>query len=179
MLKTKEKCSCCLGFILLYFYNWYYTHTHTYIYIYIYRPQPWLTIHCSCIVLIQENKPTGRNNNYLLVIWISSTCFRRWFSPSSGALDCVYSLWYNAPKKLPAGDEAEVEQSYTTVPEMHGHINTKCTVLTLHFLIHCLFMDSWKPQLVARFMATKHPFDGYNSFIVLVWIIIITSIPPG
>ena len=39
----------------------------------------------------------------LLIISISSTCFGRQFRPSSGALDCVYSLWYNAPTMLPAG----------------------------------------------------------------------------
>jgi len=37
------------------------------------------------------------NNNGLLIILISSTYFGRWFRPSSGALDCVYSLRYNAP----------------------------------------------------------------------------------
>jgi len=29
--------------------------------------------------------------------------------PSSGALNCVYSLWYKAPTMLPAGDQDEVE----------------------------------------------------------------------
>jgi hypothetical protein len=29
--------------------------------------------------------------------------FRAMIRPSSGALDCVYSLWYNAPTILPAG----------------------------------------------------------------------------
>ena len=38
----------------------------------------------------------------LLIILISVTCFRRRFRPSSGALDCVYSLWYKAPTMLPA-----------------------------------------------------------------------------
>jgi hypothetical protein len=48
------------------------------------------------------------NNNGLLTIPISSTCFGQWFSPSSGTLDCVYSLWYNAPTMLSAGSlEAE------------------------------------------------------------------------
>ena len=47
--------------------------------------------------------------NFLLIITISSTCFGRKFRPSSGALDCVYSLWYNAPAMLPAGDKYEVE----------------------------------------------------------------------
>jgi hypothetical protein len=28
--------------------------------------------------------------------------FGRWFRPSSGTIDCVYSLWYNAPTMLPA-----------------------------------------------------------------------------
>jgi len=40
----------------------------------------------------------------LLTISISSTCFGREFRPSSGALDCVYSLWYKAPMMLPAGN---------------------------------------------------------------------------
>ena len=35
--------------------------------------------------------------------------FRTWFLPSSGALDCVYGLWYNAPTILPVGSlEAEL-----------------------------------------------------------------------
>jgi len=33
----------------------------------------------------------------LLIISFSSTCFGRKFRPSSGALGCVFSLWYNAP----------------------------------------------------------------------------------
>ena len=49
------------------------------------------------------------NNNGLLIIPISSTYFGRWFRPYSGALDCVYSLWYNAPTMLPAGSLDEVE----------------------------------------------------------------------
>ena len=36
----------------------------------------------------------------LLTISISSTCFGREFRPSSGALDCAYSLWYKAPTML-------------------------------------------------------------------------------
>jgi len=47
--------------------------------------------------------PTRCNNNGLLINTIISTCFGRRFRPSSGALDFVYSLWYNAPTKLPAG----------------------------------------------------------------------------
>jgi len=40
-----------------------------------------------------------------LIISISSTCFRRYFRPSSGALDCVYSLWCMPP----AGDQDAME----------------------------------------------------------------------
>jgi hypothetical protein len=50
----------------------------------------------------QYRSPTRCNINGLLIITISSTCFARWFRPSSGAIDCVYSLWYNAPTMLPA-----------------------------------------------------------------------------
>ena len=39
----------------------------------------------------------------LLTISISSTWFGRLFRPSSGALDCVHSLWYKTQTMLPAG----------------------------------------------------------------------------
>ena len=35
--------------------------------------------------------------------------FRAIIRPSSGALDCVYSLWYNATTMLPAGNLVEIE----------------------------------------------------------------------
>ena len=37
-------------------------------------------------------QPTTCNNNGLLMILVSSTCFGQLFSPSSGALDCVLQL---------------------------------------------------------------------------------------
>jgi hypothetical protein len=43
------------------------------------------------------------------MIAINTTYFGRKFRKSSGALDCVYSLWYNAPTMLPAGNLDEVE----------------------------------------------------------------------
>jgi hypothetical protein len=48
-------------------------------------------------------QPTRCINNSLLIIPINSTCFGRWFRSSSGALDSVYSLWYNASTMLPVG----------------------------------------------------------------------------
>jgi len=39
-----------------------------------------------------------------LVSWMScNSCFGRCFRPSSGALNCIYSIWYYSPKLLPAG----------------------------------------------------------------------------
>ena len=44
-----------------------------------------------------------------LLIPISSTCFRRWLRPPSGASDCAYSLWYITPSLLPpAGNSVGV-----------------------------------------------------------------------
>ena len=40
----------------------------------------------------QYRQPTRCNNNGLLIIPISSTCFGQLFCPSSGALDCVLQL---------------------------------------------------------------------------------------
>jgi len=48
--------------------------------------------------------PNRCNNNGLLIIPISSTCFGRLFCPSSAAIDCVYSVWYNVTTMLPAGN---------------------------------------------------------------------------
>jgi len=31
--------------------------------------------------------------NFLLLFLVGSTCFGRCFRPSSGALDCIYSIW--------------------------------------------------------------------------------------
>ena len=47
-------------------------------------------------------------HNGLLIIPVSSTCFGLKLRPSSGALDCFYSLWYNALTMLPTDslDEA-------------------------------------------------------------------------
>ena len=38
-----------------------------------------------------------------LLFLVSSTCFGRCFRPSSGALDCIYSIWQYSSKLLPAG----------------------------------------------------------------------------
>ena len=72
----------------------------------------------QCVLYRQ---PTRCNNNGLLIIPISSTCFGRWFRQSSGAPDCLYSLWYNAPTKLPAGSlDAEFLRIQTTGRQHRG-----------------------------------------------------------
>jgi hypothetical protein len=65
--------------------------------------------------------------NGLLIIPISSTCFRRWFRPSSGALDCVYSSWYNAPMMLLASrlDAVELHPAYRPATSW-VHYTTSC-----------------------------------------------------
>jgi len=48
------------------------------------------------------------------MISISST------RPSSGALDCVYSLWYNAPTMLPAGHQQAASSVHCTTSCKHS-----------------------------------------------------------
>jgi hypothetical protein len=92
--------------------------------VFVYRKNILLTI------IQPTNQPTRFKNNGLLIIPISSTCFGRYFSPTSGALDCVYSLWYNAPTMLPAGNLDEVEQ----VPPHPGYRPAKSW---LHYTTSC------------------------------------------
>ena len=47
----------------------------------------------------------------LLIISNGLTCFGRYFRPSSGALDRVYSLWYKSPTMMPDGDQDAVNTS--------------------------------------------------------------------
>ena len=53
---------------------------------------------CPCIVSIIRNWwPTRCKFWFIYLYPISCTCFRRYFRPSSGALDCIYSFWYSPP----------------------------------------------------------------------------------
>ena len=46
---------------------------------------------------------------------VSATCFGQSFCPSSGAIDCVLQLWYNATTMLPAGHRLAISWvHYTT-----------------------------------------------------------------
>jgi hypothetical protein len=50
-----------------------------------------------------------------LLFLVSSTCFGRCFRPSSGALYCIYSIWYYSPKSLPAGVMDELKQQFQLI----------------------------------------------------------------
>ena len=50
-------------------------------------------------------QPTRCNNNNFINNFNQLNMFR----PSSGALDCVYNLWYTALTTLPASDQDEVD----------------------------------------------------------------------
>ena len=63
----------------------------------------WLTSASKCLRNNNINSQLDATIITVLIISISSTCFGRYFRPSSAALGCVYSLWYKAPTMLPAG----------------------------------------------------------------------------
>ena len=76
-----------------------------------------LTITSNC--LVNQNawykQPTRCNNNNFIDNFNQLNMFRGDnFAPSSGSLDCVYSLWYNAPAVLPGGDQDGDELSSTS-----------------------------------------------------------------
>ena len=113
---------------------------------------------------------TRCNNNSIIVIPISSTCFGRWFRPSSGALDCDYSLWYNAPTMLRAGSLDAVEPlpdyqpvtswvHYTTsckhslVFMRMGEIIVRNMLSWLELLINLIVESSW---LFVLFLSVMH-----------------------
>jgi hypothetical protein len=81
-------------------------------------------------------QPTRCNSNGLLVSPINSTCFGRWFRPSSRDLDYVYSLWYNAPTMLPAGnlEAEEILRSSSVVPPLPVY---RPTTLWVHYTTSC------------------------------------------
>jgi hypothetical protein len=43
--------------------------------------------------------------------FVSSACFGQCFRPSSGALDCIYSIWYYSRRLLPGGVLDELRRS--------------------------------------------------------------------
>jgi len=83
---------------------------------------------CNFRILCRYNNINSRLDAMMIIlsISISSTCFGQEFRPSSGALDCVYSLWYKAPTMLPAGDQDEVELTSSWSPASSVLYTTSC-----------------------------------------------------
>jgi len=75
---------------------------------------------------------------------ISSTCFGRWLRPSSGASDCVYSLWYNALTMLLAGgqDAEHPDHRLATILMLAGVMDEMEHMFHLIHQ-HCCQLVSW------------------------------------
>ena len=52
----------------------------------------------------EYRQPTSCNNNVLLIIPVTSTCFGQLFTHLQEHQTVCYSLWYNVPTMLPAGN---------------------------------------------------------------------------
>jgi len=80
-----------------------------------------------------------------LLFLVSSTCFGRCFRPSSGTLDCIYSIWYYSLKWLPDGVLVELElisssSSNSTKAlasgDVFAHHQEHLTLFTVSGIIH-------------------------------------------
>ena len=80
---------------------------------------------------------------------VSSTCFGWCLRPSSGALDCIYSIWFCLPVLLPAGVMDEMELTYRSALHVSGdvfaHHQEHLTVFTASDIVHryCCRLVSW------------------------------------
>jgi len=64
--------------------------------------------------------PTRCNNFgvFIYLFLINPTCFGRCLRPSSGALDCIYSIWYCPPILLPADVMDEMELQFHLIHDI-------------------------------------------------------------
>jgi len=102
----------------------------------------------------------------LLIISISSTYFGQKFRPSSGALDCVYSLWYNAQAASSVHCTTSCKHSLALlmvgeiiVRNMLSWLKLLIKLLLLH-LVGCLYYcisdaRSHKHQICAAFITMR------------------------
>jgi len=85
-----------------------------------YRSHQNFTFTNPCILINYESNKQDATIQVNLLFLVSSTCFGRCFRPSSGALDCIYSICFL--KLLPAGSLQQLEW---TLPDT---VNTvKCS----------------------------------------------------
>ena len=87
-----------------------------------------LTFVCPWIISIIHNWwPTRCSFWFIYLYPISSTCFGQCFHPSSGALDCIYSFWYNTPMLLPAWrDGTDFHLTHDTSRQQHSNYIRSC-----------------------------------------------------
>jgi len=71
-----------------------------------------LDVHESVHRDVYESNQQDATIQVNLLFPVSSKCFGRCFRPSSGELDCTYSIWYCSPKLLPAGDLDELKLQF-------------------------------------------------------------------
>ena len=111
-------------------------------------------------------QPTWCNINDLLLIPIGWTCFGRWFSPSSGALDCVCSLWYNIPTVLSSGSLEAEEPLFLHLVGCIYYLYQRCTVKQIsNLVLSCLSICPRE--------ATRLTLDGFS------WNLIFTYFSKG
>ena len=77
--------------------------------------------------LIRNWWPTRCKFWFIYLYPNGSTCFGRCFRPSSGALDCIYSFWYNPPILLTAGVMDEMERSLY----LYSHLFHSCHCINI------------------------------------------------
>ena len=97
-----------------------------------------------------------------LLFQVGSTCFGRCFRPSSGALDCIYNIWYCSPKLLPAGVPNELKLLIPSRLYMFGATFSSIIRSTWQYLqylvVFSLVVAGWYPEWVetAYFKSALH-----------------------
>ena len=89
---------------------------------------------CQAMNYVYESNQQDATMQVNLLFLVSSTCFGRCFRPSSGALDCIYSIWQCSLKLLPAGvsnkhvsgDVFAHHQEHLTVFTVSGSVHPSC-----------------------------------------------------
>ena len=129
---------------------------------------------------------------FIYLYRISSTCFGRCFRPSSGALDCIYSLWYSPPIMQPAASRLHyrwtISEAVNTVkcswwgaktsPETcrtdSVQINKprSCILLVINYELS--ISDTWA-QIWWQFKIGFN-YTSYTSFSGLIWLRIMASV---
>jgi len=102
------------------------------------------------------------------LIPISSTCFRRRFRPSSGTLDCVYSLCYNAPTVLPSGSQDAVPPNPGYRPATSWvHYTTSCK--------HSLLLLRMDKIFTRNMLSWLGLINRYSCIYLVVYIIVFAA----